>query len=127
MTEPRTSLTWRTDTDGKRENGAKAKKGKSGVGGVKTGIRLCLSVWPVVCLFLPRKGLQRKAHRICGGKSEDLERKARLVAILKTGLLLAHATRVFGAKRQKCAQNFLYQLHFTHRAPNFFLVFPFRL
>jgi hypothetical protein len=24
-----------------------------------------------------RKGLQRKAHRICIGKSEDLERKAR--------------------------------------------------
>jgi hypothetical protein len=27
-----------------------------------------------------RKGLQRKAHRICIGKSEDLERKARFFA-----------------------------------------------
>jgi hypothetical protein len=25
----------------------------------------------------PRQGLERKAHRICIGKSEDLERKAR--------------------------------------------------
>jgi hypothetical protein len=30
----------------------------------------------------PRKGLQRKAHRICMGKSEDLERKARFFAAL---------------------------------------------
>jgi hypothetical protein len=29
-----------------------------------------------------RKGLQRKAHRICIGKSEDLERKARFFAVL---------------------------------------------
>jgi hypothetical protein len=28
-----------------------------------------------------RKGLQRKAHRICMGKSEDLERKARFLAL----------------------------------------------
>jgi hypothetical protein len=30
----------------------------------------------------PRKGLQRKAHRICIGKSEDLERKARFFAAM---------------------------------------------
>jgi hypothetical protein len=29
-----------------------------------------------------RKGLQRKSHRICRSKSEELERKDRLVAIL---------------------------------------------
>ncbi|MDR1316140.1 MAG: hypothetical protein LBK13_04625 [Spirochaetales bacterium] len=28
-----------------------------------------------------RKGLERKAHRMCLGKSEDLERKARLLAL----------------------------------------------
>ncbi|MDR1316994.1 MAG: hypothetical protein LBK13_08995, partial [Spirochaetales bacterium] len=28
-----------------------------------------------------RKGLERKAHRICIGKSEDLERKARFLAL----------------------------------------------
>jgi hypothetical protein len=28
-----------------------------------------------------RKGLERKAHRICIGKSEDLERKARFPAL----------------------------------------------
>jgi hypothetical protein len=28
----------------------------------------------------PRKGLQRKPHRICVGKSEELERKARFFA-----------------------------------------------
>jgi hypothetical protein len=37
--------------------------------------------WPSPEL-LPRKGLQRKAHRICIGKSEDFERKARFFARL---------------------------------------------
>jgi hypothetical protein len=53
-----------------------------------------------------RKGLQRKAHRPATGRAEDLERKARLVAILHSKIAARPCVLGFCAPRtQKRAHN----------------------
>jgi hypothetical protein len=49
---------------------------RSGGGGCRRAQRSALGAGRRWCA---RKGLERKAHRICIGKSEDLERKARFL------------------------------------------------